>query len=317
MNREKQENNYRNGMIYAIVCAVLWGLLPVYWQSLRPIPSSTIIFYRIFLVGAVSFFAALKTHGWAEMKKHLGSPRNALIFAAAGVLITGNWSIYIWAVNADHVIQTSIGYYIEPLVVCIFGIVLFREKLTKYKLAALLFAAAGVLVILLYFREIPMIALGLALTFAIYAAVKKSVQVPAILSLLYETMFLMPIALAVIIYLEYTGKGALAAGEPYQFGLLLLSGVVTAVPLGLFAAAANRIPLVSLGVTEYISPSLSLMLGVFLFHEPFDKVQFAAFCIIWFGLVIFTLGEARDSGKDAEPKIEKTKIRDSIEESGE
>lgn len=222
-----------------------------------------------------------------------------LKFFIAGALITTNWSIYIWAVNADHVIQTCIGYYIEPLMVCVFGIVFFKEKLTKHKLAAFILACAGVVIILVHFMEVPIIALGLAISFAIYAAIKKSVETPAILSLLYETMFLSPAALIVIIYLELTGKGALGVGQPYQYALLLLVGFCTALPLGLFAFAANKIPLVTLGILEYVSPSISLVIGIFVLKEPFDMVQFLSFAVIWVGLAYFTLGEYRESRRKA------------------
>lgn len=216
-------------------------------------------------------------------------------YALAGLLITVNWSIYIWAVNADFVIQTSIGYYIEPLVVCVFGIVLFKEKLSKYKMIALVFAAAGVAAVIAYFREIPLIALGLALTFAVYAAAKKNFSLPPIISLFYETVFLVPIALGVIIYLEVSGKGALSVGDPFKFALLMLCGLFTALPLGLFANAARKLNLFVVGLTEYISPTLSLFIGIFLFKEPFESIQLVAFAIIWVGLIFFSYGEYRES----------------------
>lgn len=314
MELHKRRKNYRTGMICALACATLWGFLPIYWHSLRPIDSSVIIFYRVFLVGVVCFLAALRLYGWSQMKYYLGSPRQAVRFILAGILITANWSIYIWAVNADQVIQTCIGYYIEPLMVCVFGIVIFKEKLTGYKGIALILALAGVVMVLVHFWQVPLIALSLAFTFAIYAAMKKSLQAPAILSLLYETMLLSPLALIVILYLEFTGQGALNVGQPYQYGLLLLAGIVTATPLALFAVAAGRIPLVSLGVTEYISPSISLIVGVFLFREPFDSVQFLAFAVIWVGLVFFTVGEIRAGEGPAVEKSTEDPIRAELQE---
>lgn len=298
MEQKLERKQYRTGLLCSLSCSVLWGVLPIYWQALRPIESSVIIFYRIFLVGAVCFFAALKLYGMEGIKAPLREKGVKLKYFLAGVLITANWSIYIWAVNADHVIQTCIGYYIEPLVVCLFGIFFFKEKLTRHKLIAFVLACTGVVMVLLHFMEVPLIALGLALTFAIYAAIKKSSQLPAMLSLLYETMFLSPMALVIMIYLEVTGQGALGAGEPYQYVLLLLVGFFTALPLGLFASAANKIPLVTMGILEYISPSISLLIGIFLFKEPFDKIQFAAFMVIWIGLVFFSAGEYRDSRRE-------------------
>ncbi|NBI64001.1 EamA family transporter RarD [Clostridiales bacterium] len=297
VDREAEKKKYRTGLICSLSCSVLWGVLPIYWQALRPIESSAIIFYRIFLVGVVCFFAALKLYGWEGIKEPLREKGAKLKYFAAGLLITANWSIYIWAVNADHVIQTCIGYYIEPLMVCVFGIVFFKEKLTRHKLAAFALACGGVIIVLLHFMEVPVIALSLAITFAVYAAMKKSVQVPAMLSLLYETMFLSPIALVVILFMEARGQGALGVGQPYQYVLLLIVGFCTALPLGLFAAAANKVPLVTLGILEYISPSISLVIGIFLLGEPFDLIQLLAFVVIWIGLVFFTMGEYRESRK--------------------
>lgn len=288
-------NVYRKGLLYGLSCSVLWGVLPIYWQALRPIESSVIIFYRIFLVGLVSFLMSLKLYGMEEIKKNLKPKGVKWKYFLAGLLVTANWSIYIWAVNADQVIQTCVGYYIEPLMVSVFGILFFKEKLTKYKLTALVMALAGVVVLLVHFMEIPLIALSLAITFATYAALKKSFDLPSVLSLFYETMYLMLPALAVIVYLETTGQGAWGVGAPYQYALLMLCGPITALTLALFAEAANKIPLVTLGLLEYISPSIALVLGIFLFQEPFDLVQFIAFVIVWIGLVFFTIGEKRDA----------------------
>lgn len=290
--------NYKKGIFYALACSILWGILPIYWQALRPIESSVIIFYRIFLVGLVCLIGSLILYGKDEIRKHLNVKGARLKYFMAGLLITANWSIYIWAVNADHVIQTCVGYYIEPLMVSVFGIIFFKEKLTKYKLTALVLAMAGVVVMLVHFMEVPLIALTLAITFATYAAVKKSFNLPSVLSLFYETMYLMIPALIVIIYLEVTGQGALGVGEPYQYGMLMLCGPITALTLAFFAEAANKVPLVTLGIIEYVSPSLALILGIFVFKEPFDLVQFIAFVIVWIGLVFFTMGEAKESKND-------------------
>ena len=287
------EKNYRKGLMAAVSCSAIWGILPIYWKMLLPIPSSVIIFYRIFWVGVVSFILSVKKYGWKKMKEPLKNRKNRRTFFLAGVVITSNWSIYIWAVNAGHVIQTSIGYYIEPLLISLFGIVLFSEKLTKYNLTALLLALAGVCVMIIHSGQIPVIAFALAITFATYSVIKKKLNIESVLSLFYETVFLVPAAVAVIIFLETTGQGALHVAAPYQHILLMLTGVCTALPLGLFNAGARYLPLVSLGITQYISPSIALVLGVFAFREPFDGVQFAACAIIWAGLFVFSLGEMR------------------------
>lgn len=278
-----------------LACSGLWGVLPIYWQALRPIDSWVIIFYRVFLVGVVAGIASLILYGWPAIKAQLQVKANLWRFPLAGILITSNWSIYIWAVNADHVIQTCVGYYIEPLVVCLMGVIIFKDRLSKHKVIALLFATAGLLVMLIHFREVPLIALSLAMTFGVYAAVKKWFDLPAILSVFMETLFLMIPALIVIVWMEMNGAGALAAATPGKYALLMLCGVCTAAPLSFFAAAATRVPLVTVGIMEYLSPSISLVIGIFFLKEPFDSVQFIAFAIVWVGLAIFTYGEFKES----------------------
>lgn len=293
-NNEKDINCgklYRKGLTYAVSCSVLWGLLPIYWQSLKPIESTVILFYRIFLVCIVCGALSFKLYGKEEIKKHLKPGKAKLKFLIAGLMITFNWQLYVWAVNTNQVIQTCIGYYIEPLVIGIFGIIFFKEKLTKYKTAAIVFAIIGVIVILVHFMEVPVVALTLGISFAGYAVIKKNNRIPSILSLFYETMYLVIPALLGIIYLEVTGRGAFQSGTAFQCFLLFFSGPVTAATLALFSEAAGKLPLITLGLIEYIMPTISLIIGVFLFKEPFDQIQFIAFIIVWIGLGIFTIGE--------------------------
>jgi len=285
--------NYKLGMTSALACAFIWGVLPLYWKALIPISSGVIIFYRILLVSIVCFLSSLKKYGAKATFEPARDKRCALKLILAGVIITLNWSTYIWAVNAGHIIQTSIGYYMEPLIVSLFGIILFKEEFTKYRKISFALAAVAVGILIVHFGRIPAVSIILAVSFACYAALKKSLGTPPMISLFWETVFLAPFALGVIVWLECTGKGALAVSQPYQYFLLLLAGVATAIPLGLFAVAANNLPLITLGLTEYISPSISLLLGIFMFKEPFDIYQFATFFIIWIGLAVFTVGEIK------------------------
>ncbi len=281
-------------MACAILCALIWGILPIYWKSLQSIDSLLVMFYRLVLACILVFIVDLVKYKWKGIIGPLKEKGAIAIFTGAGLVISVNWGLYIWMVNAGFIIQTSIGYYIEPLVVCAFGIIFFKEKLDKYKLGAIIFACIGVGVMLISFGQIPYLALVLAITFATYAGIKKKLQAPALLALFYETVFLSPIALGFIIYMEVNGKGAFTTAEPVQIALLFLSGLFTAVPLSLFAMAANRISLLALGITEYISPSMALILGIFLYKESFDLYQFVGFLIIWVGLVIFTLGGVKE-----------------------
>ena len=266
-----------------------------------PINPVVILFYRIVLAFVFSLILALYFYKMEGIIRHLKEKGIIRTFFLAGILVSFNWGTYIWAVSNDHVIQTCIGYYIEPLFVCVFGILFFKERLSKYKLAAFLLACAGVFVILIYYHEVPVIALSLAITFASYAAIKKKYKLDAVLAMLYETMFLVPFAMVAVLYLELTGRGA-AAAEPIQWGLLALAGILTGTPLMLFAMAANRISLITLGITEYISPSITLLLGIFVFKEPFDKIQLITFAMIWVGLAIFTIGEIKENKEMKENK---------------
>ncbi len=290
------KKTYKEGLASALGCSIWWGIMPIYWNMLKPIGSDVIIFYRIVLVAAVCLIAALVRHDIDEILEPIRDRGTFIKLILSGVLITVNWSVYIWAVNAGYVIQTCIGYYIEPLVVCLFGLILFKERLNKYKKLALLFAAAGVGAVILYFKELPIIAVSLALTFAVYAAMKKGLNMPPILSLLYETVFLAPLALAVIIFMETKGQGALAQASGFKYFLLMFCGLFTAFPLTLFANAANKVSLFMLGLSEYISPTISLFIGIYLFEEAFEPIQLIAFAVIWTGLVFFSYGEYKELG---------------------
>lgn len=283
---------YKKGILATIGSQLIWGALPIYWHMLRPVNSWVIIVYRMVTVFIFSLIIARKLYSWEEILAPLKDRKMVISYTIAGGIITVNWSTYIWAVNADNVIETSIGYYIQPLMVVMFGVIFFHERLTKYKMIAIILAASSVILILIHFGKVPLIAILLALTFSVYSVIKKKLKQPALISLVYETAFYALFALALIIYLEKRQIGALhVITGPTQYILLLLCGLMTVIPLGLFAAANIRIPLVTVGVTQYISPTIQLIMGVLLFKEPFDKFQFAAFAIIWIGLVIFTIGE--------------------------
>lgn len=287
----------RKGIVLALTSYIIWGVMPLYWQELKPVDSWVIIFYRIVLVAVVSFIGAIKTDGWDEIKSGM-KPRGAkALFFLAGVFITANWSLYVWAVNAGFVIQTSIGHYLEPLMIAGFGMVLFKEKASKNKFIAFGLAGAGVLVMIVHFGEVPIIAVGLGSTFAIYAAIKKKLSCSSMLSLFYETIFFVPVALIIIIYLECTGRGALSMASPAKYLLLMTVGLVTVIVLWLFAEAETKTSLSNIGLIAYIAPTISLLLGIFWFQEPFDLVQLCAFSIIWLGLIIFTIGEFRTMKK--------------------
>lgn len=298
-NKDQYKDQYKEGLLSLLLCMVIWGLLPIYWKALIPIDSWIIILYRVFLGFVVSAIWARTKYSWGEIFLPLFRDKQlAVKYFGAGLLITANWSTYIWAVNAGFMIQSSIGYYIEPLVVCLLAIIIFKETLSNFKIIAFALATLAIAIQLVHYKEFPGIALGLATSFAIYAAIKKTVDQPPLISMVYETVFLAPVAFVLIMYLEFTGGGATSMmHSSYQFGLLLFAGIVTVVPLVLFGSAAKKVPMVTLGLMEYISPTMGMLLGVFVYHEPVDVVLLISLVIIWIGLGFFTVSEVRENRK--------------------
>lgn len=293
------KNNYKVGLLAAILAQLAWGFLPIYWQSLRPIDSMVIIYYRIITMTLLCFIVGLFKFGIKDLFKPLiESKSNFFTFFFAGLVITANWSLYIWAVNANFVIQACMGYYIEPLFICILGIIIFKEKANTLKKISFIIAIIAIMIMILGYKEVPIIAISLATTFSVYAVIKKKVNVHPIQSLLYETIFVSPVALGLIIYVESNNRGAFSAASTEQLILLSLAGLCTAIPLGLYSFAAGKLPFMTLGISGYLSTSISLVLGIFVLKEPFDSIQFSAFLVIWIGLIFFTLGERKDILKE-------------------
>ncbi|MGI6752456.1 MAG: EamA family transporter RarD [Anaerovoracaceae bacterium] len=293
-NDQIDGKEYAIGISCALSSMVMWGVLPIYWKLLYPIDSMLIMLYRLVETCIIVFVVSLFIYGWKGIIEPLKRKGAIIIFTLAGICISFNWGLYIFMVNKGYVIQTSIGYYIEPLMVCLFGVIFFHEKMNRYKSTAILFAIAGVIVMVFSYGQIPVMALGLAIAFATYAAIKKKMKAPALLALFYETVFLLPLVIPWIISYEMSGKGVIHTAEMSQIAWLSLAGLFTAIPLSLFGMAANRISLISLGITEYIAPSIALLLGIFLFKEAFDFFQLAGFTAIWIGLAIFTIGEIKE-----------------------
>lgn len=286
---------YKIGILSILFCQIWWGLCPVYWQALEPIESWKIIIYRIFTMFVYSYIVARTQYSRAEIFGPLKEKSVRRLYFFAGLVLTANWSIYIWAMVSERVIQSAIGYYIQPIVVCVVGIIFFKEKLTKYNITAMVLASIAIVIMLIHYRQVPGVALSLAGTWALYSAIKKASDKPVLLTLVYETMIYAAIALIAIVYIEAKGIGVLSMHLPGKFALLLLSGLVTLIPVGLFGVSAKRVPLLAIGMLGYISPTITLLLGIFVFKEPIDTTQIISFVIIWIGLVFFSYGEYKRS----------------------
>ena len=293
--KDKSSSDYRIGLICVLACQLFWGFCPIYWQALVPIPSWIIILYRMVTMFVYSYIAARMRYSREEIWRPLREKGVIARYLAAGLLLTANWSTYIWAMTTGHMIQASIGYYIEPIVICLFGVVIFKERFTKYNATAMGMAMFSLTVMLIHYRQIPGVALGLAFTWACYSAIKKSTDRPPLIELVYETMFYAVLAVFAILYIETKGTGALSLGVPGKYALMFLSGLITLIPIALFGSAAKKVTLFVIGLAQYISPTITLLLGIFAYKEPIDKVQVISFAIIWIGLVFFSYGEYKNN----------------------
>lgn len=279
----------KNGVLYAFAAYTAWGLLPVYWKALQSVPSREILAHRILWSFVFVSLLLLFKKQWGSAKIVLRDKSKLFGLVLSSVLITSNWYIYIWAVNNNQVVEASLGYYINPLLTVLLGIIVLRERMDKWQIISLLLAAAGVVILTLEYGKIPWISLSLATTFALYGLAKRLVQVDSSLGLVLETAVVVPIALIYLSGVQASGAGVIGnSGNPTLL-LLLGTGIVTAIPLLWFAQAAKMVPFATIGFIQYVSPSLSLLLGVFLYHEEFTSAHALSFGIIWIALAVYSI----------------------------
>jgi chloramphenicol-sensitive protein RarD len=278
----------RSGLIAGIAAFGTWGLIPVYWKLLSKLPALEILAHRfvwttVSLIGLLTF-----QRRWPEVREATRSRRALLYCFASGLAISVNWLFFIWAVNVGRVIETSLGYFMTPLVNVLFGALFLRERLTRWQLASVLLALVGVLNLTLGYGKFPWLAITLCISFGLYGLLRKKSGVRPIPGLFLETTLLTPLAAGYLIYLLRAGASALSSAS-WSFVLLLIStGIVTGLPLVWFGHAARHLRLTTLGFLQYLAPSCSFFLGVFLYHEPFTRAHLITFIFIWAALVIFT-----------------------------
>jgi chloramphenicol-sensitive protein RarD len=293
MNRTE----HQAGVLYAAFSYILWGILPIYWKLLHHVNADEIlanrVFWSFFFIAVVLVF----NRKWNLFTGTLrGLSKNKKQFAAltvASLLISINWFIYIWAVNTDQMIEASLGYYINPLVSVLLGMIFLKERLSVLQYVSFAMAAVGVLIMTVSYGQFPWIALTLAVSFGLYGLAKKLIKVDSAVGLALETLVLMPLAGIYIGYLVNEGTNSLFAGSWTASLLLAGAGAATAVPLLFFAKGAQRIPLATLGILQYIAPTLTLILGVFVYHETFSTIHLLAFTFIWSALILYSLSRTR------------------------
>lgn len=275
-----------SGLLYGLAAYGLWGVFPAFFTLLAPAGSPEVLAHRVVWTVLLMVLLLAVIGRLGDLRAVSG--RTGLLLTAASALISTNWLIYIYAVNSDHVVDAALGYFITPLVSVVLGVLLFGERLNRIQIAAVLLAAAAVVLLATGAGGSPLIGIGLALSFGLYGAVKKVVPTDPRVSVAVETAIAAPFAVVYLVVLQLTGDADFTNHGPAHTVLMMLCGPVTAVPLLCFAAAAQRLPLVTLGLLQYLTPSMQMVWGVLVDHEPMPPGRWLGFALIWIALGIFT-----------------------------
>ncbi len=277
------------GVACAVGAYLIWGLNPIYFKVLQAVPAFEILTHRMVWSFAFLLPIVLLMGRWPEFKSVITNGRTLLILLVTTVLVSGNWFVYIWAINSGKILQTSLGYYINPLVNVLLGMVLLRERLRPAQAVAVCLAAVGVIYQTVEIGVFPWIALFLAISFGFYGLIRKVAPVNALVGLTVETLLLSIPATAYLVYLNANNSGAFLHGGLRVDLLLVCSALVTALPLLLFTTGARKIHFISIGILQYIAPSCTFVLALFIYNEPFRRAQLLTFALIWLALAIFTI----------------------------
>ena len=277
------------GTFYTLTAFIMWGVLPGYWKQLQSVPSLEILCHRIIWSFFVSSLLVLLAGRWKHFTEILKKRRLRFLVYITSATIAVNWLTYVYAINAGRIVEASLGYYINPLVSIFLGMIFLKERLSRLQTIALVLAITGVFYMTFSVGTFPWIALTLAFSFGFYGLLKKTGNLDSVTSLTVETMFLSLFAFPFLFYIGLSGAGSFRNSSLYVDFILAGSGLVSAVPLYLFASGAKRIPLSSVGFLQYIAPTLSLLIGVLVYGEPFTKTHSISFGFIWAALIIYTV----------------------------
>jgi chloramphenicol-sensitive protein RarD len=294
------------GLTFAVSAYVLWGFLPLYFSALAPAGAIEVVAWRVLL--SLVFCAALLTvtRGWGALFVIVRDRRTMLTMGAAGVFILVNWLVYVFAALSGHVVEASLGYFTNPIVTVLLGVIVLRERLRPLRWTAIGISALAVLVLAVNYGKFPWIALALAFSFGLYGFIKKQVgaRVDAISGLTIETAWLAPLAAVVVVVLAINGDLVMGTQGTGHTVLLLLAGGITAIPLLLFAAAARRLPLAYLGLTQYFAPVIQFLIGVFIFREDMPFARWLGFVLVWVALVVLTIDMLRSNRANRRAALE-------------
>jgi len=283
----------RKGFLLGFAAYALWGVFPVYWALLEATGAVELLAHRVTWSAVVMVLLLVLLRRRAALVDILCTPRLLGLLTIAAVTISVNWGVFIWAVNSGHVVETSLGYFINPLVTVLAGVLVLGERLRRLQWVALTLAAVAVLGLTVEYGRPPYVALTLAFSFAAYGLVRKQASVGAIEGLAVETLLVLPLAVGYLGWLVWTGTSGALVDFPEHLLLLATTGVVTALPLLCFGAAATRVPLTTLGLLQYLAPTLHFLFGVYFFSEAMPTARLLGFALIWVALAVFTVDGVR------------------------
>lgn len=278
--------NKWSGVVYIILAYTIWGLGPFYYKFLQEIPTFEMLCLRV-IFG--SFFLVILVYVMKNFKNFIKIYKNKKLMLAltlTSMLIGFNWSLYLWAINNNHVMETSLGYFTTPLILIFCGIVFLKEKLTKLKMIAVLLTICAVSYNIIAFRGFPWISITLAISFAIYTVLRKKIPIDSQSGLLFETILLVPVAIIYLVYIEYHSTINISNNSIILDLLIIGAGVLTVIPLIFLHKATLRLNLTTIGFFQYINPTLALLTAIFMYHEPFTKTQIITFTLIWIALIL-------------------------------
>ncbi len=276
------------GMLIGIGSYLLWGLLPLFWKLLGDISALEVLSHRMLWSFVFFLFLIVARRDFTVINRIKKEPKQLFFYLISSILISLNWFVYIWCVINGHVVEASLGYFINPLIAVALGVIFLKERLQIMQLGAIILALLGVLYLTFVFGSLPWRGLILAFSFGLYGLVKKGVKLPSIEGMTVETCFQFVPALLYIIYLSNNGTGNFGAGKPYLSILFIISGIVTGFPLLLFSIASKKITLSQLGILQYISPTLQMLIGIIVYQEPFPLNKLIGFCLIWISVILYT-----------------------------
>jgi len=277
------------GILYGIGAYVLWGFFPIYWKFLHDVPALQVIGHRIGWSFILLLAYVALSGQWQRFRASAMNWRTIGIYSIAAILLSFNWLIYVWGVNAGFIVETSLGYFINPLLSVLLGVIFLRERLRPMQWIPVGIAAIGVAYLTFVYGRLPWIALSLAFTFGFYGFVKKLSPLGSLHGLTLETGIVFPVAVMYLAIIGFNGSGAFLNNSTFIDLLLIGAGVVTTIPLLMFASAAKQIPLTIVGLLQYIAPTIQLLIGVFVYKESFDQAHFIGFAIVWLALIIFAV----------------------------